>query len=121
MNAVILTFMMIFGHFGVGYPACQGFMSMRAENASIAMSEKSSECCHMHQCAIRCEWVRHEIFLPLLRDTHLTIARPLQAGLRVGSMPVEVPVFHPVSWRRPTPIPDGLGVDVFLLHGSFLI
>ena len=120
MNAVILTFMIIFGQFGVGYTACQSFMSVQEKSTTISMNEKSSSC-HLNQCASRCERVRHEIFLTFLKDNHKTFVSLLQVVLRVDSIPVEGPASRLVLGRPPIPGPDGLGVDVYLLNSSFLI
>jgi hypothetical protein len=121
MRVVILTFLMIFAQFGMGYTACQGFMSMQEESATVLMHEKSSSDHQMNHCTSRCDWVRHEIFRPLLKDTQKTLVHLVQVVLRLAILPLEGPAFHLVHGPTPISDSDGLGVEAYLLNSSFLI
>jgi len=121
MKPVILTFMIIFGQFGVGLTACQGFMSMQETSTMVLIHEKSAGDHQMDHCAPRCDFTPHELFLSSSKNTHKTFFNTLEIGLRVDFLPVEVPFPHPFVLRTPTPGPDGFGAEVYLLNSSFLI
>jgi hypothetical protein len=121
MRVLILTFLMIVAQFGMGYTACQGFMSIQEENTTVLMHEKSSSDHQMDHCTSRCDWVRHEIFRPLFEDAQKTLVRLVQVVLRLNILPLEDPALRLVLGPEPIPRPDGLGIEPYLLNSSFLI